>query len=48
VTPFRQRGKPYIETAADFDQWLEAFRAVAQAELEKGNRISLIKINLIK
>jgi hypothetical protein len=48
VTPFRQRGKPYIETAADFDQWLEAFRTVAQAELEKGNRISLIKINLIK
>ena len=32
---------PYIATAADLDQWLAALRTAAQAELEKGNRISL-------
>lgn len=32
---------PYIATAAELDQWLDALRAAAQAELDKGNRISL-------
>ncbi len=32
---------PYIATQADLDQWLAALRAAAQAELDKGNRISL-------
>ena len=32
---------PYIATQADLDQWLSALRAAAQAELDKGNRISL-------
>jgi hypothetical protein len=32
---------PYIATEADLDQWLAALRMAAQAELEKGNRISL-------
>ena len=32
---------PYIATAADLDQWLSALRTAAQAELDKGNRISL-------
>ena len=32
---------PYIATEADLDQWLAALRTAAQAELEKGNRISL-------
>ena len=32
---------PFIATEADLDQWLMALRKAAQAELEKGNRISL-------
>ena len=32
---------PYIATPAELDQWLGALRAAAQAELDKGNRISL-------
>lgn len=32
---------PYIATEADLDVWLAALRVAAQAELEKGNRISL-------
>ena len=32
---------PYIATAADLDTWLAALRAAAEAELAKGNRISL-------
>ena len=32
---------PFIATEADLDQWLAALRQAAQAELEKGNRISL-------
>lgn len=32
---------PYIATLADLDQWLEALRLAAQAELDKGHRISL-------
>ena len=32
---------PYIATEADLDQWLAALREAAQAELEKGNRLSL-------
>lgn len=32
---------PYIATQADLDMWLAALRLAAQAELEKGNRISL-------
>jgi hypothetical protein len=32
---------PYIATESDLDLWLAALRAVAQAELDKGNRISL-------
>jgi hypothetical protein len=32
---------PYIATQADLTAWLEALRAAAQAELDKGNRISL-------
>jgi hypothetical protein len=32
---------PFIATEADLDQWLAALRTAAQAELEKGNRISL-------
>ena len=31
----------YITTESDLDQWLAALRTAAQAELEKGNRISL-------
>ena len=31
----------YIATEADLDQWLAALRKAAQAELEKGHRISL-------
>ncbi len=31
----------YIATQADLDLWIEALRAAAQAELDKGNRISL-------
>ena len=30
-----------MATEADLDEWLAALRAAAQAELEKGNRISL-------
>lgn len=36
-----QCGLTYIATKADLDEWLEALRAAAQAELDKGNRISL-------
>ena len=32
---------PYIATEADLDQWLAALRKAAQAELEKGHRLSL-------
>jgi hypothetical protein len=32
---------PYIATVADLDLWLAALRIAAQAELDKGNRISL-------
>jgi hypothetical protein len=32
---------PYIATETDLEQWLAALRKAAQAELEKGNRISL-------
>jgi hypothetical protein len=32
---------PYIATSADLDEWLTALRRAAEAELEKGNRISL-------
>ena len=32
---------PFIATEADLDQWLAALREAAQAELEKGNRLSL-------
>jgi hypothetical protein len=32
---------PFIATEADLDQWLAALRQAAQAELEKGNRLSL-------
>lgn len=32
---------PYIASEADLDQWLTALRMAAQAELVKGNRISL-------
>ena len=32
---------PFIATEADLDQWLAALRTAAQAELAKGNRISL-------
>jgi hypothetical protein len=32
---------PYIATEADLDQWLSALCKAAQAELTKGNRISL-------
>ncbi len=32
---------PYIATEADLDQWLAALRSAAQAELQKGIRISL-------
>ncbi|MCF7788313.1 MAG: BREX system P-loop protein BrxC [Prosthecobacter sp.] len=32
---------PYIASESDLDQWLAALRTAAQAELEKGNRISL-------
>ena len=31
----------YIATPAELDQWLDALRSAAQAELDKGNRISL-------
>jgi hypothetical protein len=31
----------YIATQADLEVWIEALRAAAQAELDKGNRISL-------
>jgi hypothetical protein len=34
-------GLPYIATVEDLDRWLKALRAVAIAELEKKNRISL-------
>ena len=36
-----QCGLPYIATEAELDQWLAALREAAQAELKKGNRISL-------
>ncbi|MDZ4405294.1 BREX system P-loop protein BrxC [Prosthecobacter sp.] len=32
---------PYIASETDLDQWLAALRTAAQAELDKGNRISL-------
>lgn len=32
---------PYIASEVDLDQWLAALRTAAQAELAKGNRISL-------
>jgi len=32
---------PFIATEADLDQWLAALHTAAQAELKKGNRISL-------
>jgi hypothetical protein len=32
---------PYISTAAELDQWLDALRAAAEDELNKGNRITL-------
>ena len=32
---------PFIATAADLDEWLAALRTAAQAELDKGNYISL-------
>jgi hypothetical protein len=32
---------PYIASEADLEQWLAALRTAAQAELDKGNRISL-------
>ena len=32
---------PFIATEADLEQWLAALRTAAQAELAKGNRISL-------
>lgn len=32
---------PYIASKSDLDQWLAALRTAAQAELDKGNRISL-------
>jgi hypothetical protein len=32
---------PYIASETDLDQWLAALRTAAQAELVKGNRISL-------
>jgi hypothetical protein len=32
---------PYIASETDLDQWLAALRKAAQAELEKGNRLSL-------
>ena len=32
---------PFIATEADLEQWLAALRTTAQAELKKGNRISL-------
>jgi hypothetical protein len=32
---------PFIATDAELDQWLAALRQAAQAELEKGKRISL-------
>jgi hypothetical protein len=42
VTSLRPQCKlPYIATQADLDEWLSALRAAVQAELDKGNRISL-------
>lgn len=32
---------PYISTVAELDQWLDALRAAAKDELDKGNRITL-------
>jgi hypothetical protein len=32
---------PYISTEKELDQWLEALRSAAKAELAKGHRISL-------
>jgi hypothetical protein len=32
---------PYLASTADLDQWLTALRTAAQAELNKGNRITL-------
>ena len=34
-------GLAYISTSGELDQWLAALRLAAQAELDKGNRISL-------
>ena len=36
-----QCGLPYIASESDLEQWLAALRSAAQAELQKGNRISL-------
>ena len=33
--------RPYIATKEDLKDWLEALREAAQAEIDKGNRISL-------
>jgi len=32
---------PYISNSAELDQWLESLRVAAEAELKKGNRITL-------
>jgi hypothetical protein len=32
---------PFISNETELEQWLDALRAAAKAELEKGNRISL-------
>ena len=41
LSPRVKCGLPYIASEADLEQWLDALRDAAKAELKAGNRISL-------